>query len=580
MNELGQRMQGDLASDTYYSQNFANDGERFIAWYLRNVLLRSQVQARGDITDGADDKQIDAVVVDDDKRQVLIVQGKFITASKVDSGPLKEVLSAWMQIQNLPALQESANAKLKVKLEEVSEALQDDYEVVFELLTTGQLTASAKADLASFQDTISEYEHPSASITLVDTEALQARWDEALSSALPKLKHTVTLEPGKYLSLDVSNFKTVLAGIKLSEVLRLPGVHDQTLFRRNVRQSLGITNKVNKGLRQTLLGDNPHFFFLYHNGITAICDKLSLDPATNKLKLEGLSIVNGCQSINTIFACSEKAKSAADAHILFRFYEIPQADIADRISIYTNSQSAVKPRDLRSNDKRITAIKTAYESAYRDGFLSVKRGQDRPADKDDTKTMDIVLLAKCLMSWHCQRPNIAYNENKIFDKYFDQLFKKDYAPQDIHALNQWMQHIERRWGKGDLGLNETLMAVPSYAKFHLLYGVQTCFCIASNQADKVPAPSATMAALNEPDPIITLAANCYNSALDTAVAEYNDKGKVFSPQNWLKAKDSLSKVQASLRMYMQMMGSMPGGAELKKRMVLDPAKFSLRWSAE
>ncbi len=580
MSDIITRIQRDIQQDNYYSQNFSNDGERFVAWYLRNVLLRTPVQTRDDITDGKDDKEIDAVIVDDEKRQVIVVQGKFFTTTKVDGGPLHEVLAAWLHIQNLPALQESANQRLKVKLEAVSEALQDDYEVVFELLTTGSLTDAASADLKSFTETIGEFEHPVDSITLVDAPTLQARWDEALSVALPKLRHNLTLEQGKYLSLEVANFKTVLAAVKLSDVLRLPGVKDQTLFRKNVRQSLGLTNKINKGLKQTLIGDNSNFFFLYHNGITAICDKLTLDHETRSLSLEGLSIVNGCQSINTIFACSEKIKQSNNSYLLFRFYEIPQADIADRISIFTNSQSAVKPRDLRSNDKRISALKTAYENAYRDGFLITKRGQERPADRDEKKTMDIGLLAKCLMAWHCQRPNIAYNENKLFDKYFDQLFRVDYSPADIHTLNLWMQRIEQRWQQNSLGLNEALMAVPSYAKFHLLFGVQVCFCIASNQSDKVPSPSATLPALSDPDPIITLAANCYNSALEVAVSEYQEKGKVFSPQNWLKAKDSLNKVQASLRMYMGMMTSMPGGVDLKKRLVLDASKFSLRWSAD
>ena len=50
MGELLDRIKRDLHQDTYYGQNFANDGERFLAWYLRNVLLRTPVQARDDIT--------------------------------------------------------------------------------------------------------------------------------------------------------------------------------------------------------------------------------------------------------------------------------------------------------------------------------------------------------------------------------------------------------------------------------------------------------------------------------------------------------------------------------------------------
>src|ERR1700686_97783 len=105
MSELIHRIQRDIQQDSYYHQNFANDGERFLAWYLRNVLLRTPVQARDDVTDGADDKQIDTIIVDDEKRQVLILQAKFLTTTSVDHEPLHEVLAAWLHIQNLPALQ-------------------------------------------------------------------------------------------------------------------------------------------------------------------------------------------------------------------------------------------------------------------------------------------------------------------------------------------------------------------------------------------------------------------------------------------------------------------------------------------
>lgn len=71
------RITEDIAQD-YYQQNFPNRGQRFVAWYLRNIHLRDPIQARDDITDGSDDKQIDAIFVDDDKATVFVIQGKFI----------------------------------------------------------------------------------------------------------------------------------------------------------------------------------------------------------------------------------------------------------------------------------------------------------------------------------------------------------------------------------------------------------------------------------------------------------------------------------------------------------------------
>ena len=45
-------------SNDFFQQNFPNDGQRFVAWYLRNILFRDMNETKDDITDGADDKPI------------------------------------------------------------------------------------------------------------------------------------------------------------------------------------------------------------------------------------------------------------------------------------------------------------------------------------------------------------------------------------------------------------------------------------------------------------------------------------------------------------------------------------------
>ena len=80
----------------YYQQNFSNDGARFVAWYLRIILSRDFDVIKYDITDGEDDKQIDAIVMDEENSTIYIIQGKFITSNKLDSGPVREVLSSWI----------------------------------------------------------------------------------------------------------------------------------------------------------------------------------------------------------------------------------------------------------------------------------------------------------------------------------------------------------------------------------------------------------------------------------------------------------------------------------------------------
>lgn len=304
-------------------------------------------------------------------------------------------------------------------------------------------------------------------------------------------------------------------------------------------------------------------------------------------KVKGLSVVNGCQSLNTILSCSEKVKTLDNAFVMFRFYEIPHRDRADRISVSTNSQSPVKPRDLRSNDKRVLGLKKLYEK-YPQGYLITKRGEHAPADKDKSLVVDLVDLGKYLITWHSQRPNIAYSETRLFDKYFEQLFKRDYKPENVHALAAWMGEVMKRWTKENpLGLNESLLAMRSYSPYHHLYAVSLCFCVANKMAEGVPHPVVTMTKAKTAgvvEQVVDMAGTCLNTALEAAANEPLPANRVFSPQNWIKTKTCLAGIRAAIQQYFAMLPSMPGGRELSQKLrtalTMDPGQFEARWAAD
>ena len=576
-----EKIKEDITQD-YYQQNFTNDGQRFVAWYLRNIHLRDPNQTKYEVTDGPDDKQIDAAVIDENNSVVYIIQGKFIGENRVDSEPLREVLSSWVQLKNIVRLQETGNEKLKRRLSDVATALDDEYEVVFELITTGELTAPAKEDVKSFQEQLVADEELPASIHIVDKEELKRRYDLALERESPIINYNLTLESGKYMMMGLAETKVAIAAIPLRDCIRFPGVKDGTLFQKNVRQSLGLNNRVNKAMKSTIYSDRHKDFFFYHNGITAICNKMELNDGN--LLLRGLNVVNGCQSLNTILVCSEKVKELDDTYIMFRFYEIPQRERADRISVATNFQTAVKPRDLRSNDKRVLNLKRAFEQKYSQGYFITKRGEEAPAEKDRKYVIDLVDVGKYLVSWHSQRPNNAYSETKIFDKFFEQLFKREYEPEDLQALNFWMQEIYSGWvPQNPWGLNESLLAMKAYAPFHQLYAISQIYSIASNQSDRVPKPSATYKNAQRYRTIgrvVNIAATSLNFALETAANEPQSSNRVFSPQNWIKTKTCLAGISAAVRMQLMMLSNMPGGNELKNSLVLPSENFGYRWEAD
>lgn len=337
----------------YYVDNYPNDGQRFVAWYLRNIFNLDEVETKDAIVDGAGDKQIDAVYIDNQDCKVYIVQGKYYKGT-ADAEPVRELLSCWTQIKDSKQLQESANTKLKSKIQEISTALQDDYDLFIEFLTTATLTDSAINDFNVFKEEMRTSETLPAELVLVDSEVIETRYNDTLNKNRPYIDHQFELESSKYMELDLNGTKAVIAAVPLRECFKIPGIKDGTLFRKNVRQSLGTENKVNKGIANTLK-NNPEDFFFLHNGITAICSSLKFE--NNKLLTKGLNVVNGCQSLSTIYSSSEVVRNNTNGYVLFRFYEIGDDLKCDSISTSTNSQSAVKARDLRSNDKSVLAIK-------------------------------------------------------------------------------------------------------------------------------------------------------------------------------------------------------------------------------
>ncbi|MDR3328169.1 MAG: AIPR family protein [Prevotellaceae bacterium] len=580
--EIQEKIKSEIATDKFYQDHFSNDGFRFVAWYVRRVLLQNTEATKMVVVDGANDKKIDALVIDDDNRNIIIIQGKFYQSGKIDSEPLNEILSAWVRLQDLHSLQNDGNNRLKERIEVLRQALEDEYNIVFELLTTGELTPSALSDFEAFSNKLEESKDFSASITLINSSVLEARLLDAEAKQFPMLNHVVNLDPDKVMVFNIQGTRSVVAAMPLLECLRFPGISDQKLFRKNVRQSLG-WNTVNKRIKGSLKSERPQDFFFSHNGITAICSEFSLNEDKTQLSCKDLNVINGCQSLTTIYRCSEDVRKIPNdkGYILFRFYEVPQKDLVDKISINTNSQSAVKPRDLRSNDRVVLSMKRVYEAMFPDGLLLNQRGMEIPGSIDKSKVIDVGELAKMIMAWHCQRPNTSYNEKKLFDELYKNVFKTDYNPVSILALNTWGSLITETWNT--LNLEDVLKASPAYVKYHLLYSISSLIAYANGQGDKVPFPSATLEiAKQHGKEILPFAVNCLNQALKSANQQAQVGGKIFSPHNWLKNNDSVnsqSLVASTMVGFMDGMSTL-SGKNIKEILKVEADKFELRWKAE
>jgi hypothetical protein len=224
------------------------------------------------------------------------------------------------------------------------------------------------------------------------------------------------------------------------------------------------------------------------------------------------------------------------------------------------------------------SLKRAFESVYPDGFFIAQRGAERPADRNADKTVDSAELGKALMAWQCQRPNNAYNEKRLFDENYKTIFRPDYDPSSVLALQTWMNAIERAWP--NLHMNDALRAGKSYVRYHILFAVSCLIAYASGQGDKIPVPAATLhIAQQHSHEVLPLAANCVDQALTSAVNESQAAGRVFSPQNWCKNRASVQSESLVASTMIGMLRGMNGQAVIDK-LQIPSQQFGLRWSAD
>ena len=270
-------------------------------------------------------------------------------------------------------------------------------------------------------------------------------------------------------------------------------------------------------------------------------------------------------------------------HVLFDYAPVSVELIREIIETRNLIQH---PESIR----RVLAIKRAYEHKYPSAYFVTKRGEEAPADRDQSLVVDLLDMGKYLMAWHSQRPNVSYSENKIFDKHFEQLFKRntEYPPENVHALHHWMKEVKKRWEKDNpLGLNESLLAMRAYAPYHHLYAVSLFFCQINRVGQGVPTPAATLTKATEADlvgQLVDSAGACLNSALEAAANEPQPTNRVFSPQNWIKTKTCLAGIRQAIGQYLIMLPAMPGATELNQKLRtalrMHREQFEDRWAAD
>jgi hypothetical protein len=143
--------------------------------------------------------------------------------------------------------------------------------------------------------------------------------------------------------------------------------HGSRLLEGNVRAFLSVRGKVNRKIRETIIGKHPENFFTYNNGISVVVHSITLSSDKKKIvNFSDFQIINGGQT--TASLASAKVKKEASLENMSKIYvpmkltvlnvdhdmteeeENKSNEIIQQISKSANCQNPVSDADFFSND--------------------------------------------------------------------------------------------------------------------------------------------------------------------------------------------------------------------------------------
>ncbi|PEK28190.1 hypothetical protein COL47_05980 [Bacillus toyonensis] len=428
------------------------------AWALFALDLHFNIEdihvtASHCITDGKNDRKCDIIYINEEEQKAIIAQSYTaekikISAKKNKASDLNTAIS-WLlsrELDELPTLLKARAEELRdfilsekiKKIEvwyihnclehpEISNELKT-VEHTGQALLQGDLYKNLEIDLKAKEIGLSTIEswYKSSKATILINEAFEVE----------------TL--GGYV-INNTNWRVYNTAVSASWIQELFKKYNDDLFSANIRGYLGSRkdkNNINNNIKNTM-EEQPENFFIFNNGITALVNQLHLpeEGTPNKLKIEGISIVNGAQTTGSIGSLKTSLQDSKSS-IPLRFIECGEPEVIQNIIRYNNSQNNVQVSDFRSTDVIQTRLRSEFATHYPDlTYLGGRRGSAEDTIKRIKNLISSDQVAQSLKAFHGDVTNATHYKSKIWedDNLYSEIFNEHNNAKHIifiYSLNQ------------------------------------------------------------------------------------------------------------------------------------------------
>lgn len=412
-----QNLAGKVLSGYLYDGR--TESAAFLAWFLENILRLDDVEAAGAICDSPSDRGIDAIYVDRDNNEIIFMQAKVRQneTKTVGDQSIRDFAGAFAQFATAELIEAAiagdAGSELSKLLarNDVATKIREGYTPKLWFVTNSTVDANGARTANS------------TNVQVFDRDQIAGRFIEIDAPDVVKGSAEFDVSDNGFLKFSAGDKATLyLITAKATDFLTLGGIADGSLFAQNVRLSLGNT-KVNKDIVATVSDKSKHIFFpMYHNGITIISRKVE---AGDKIIITDYVVVNGAQSLSVLNR--HRSKVSDDLRLVAKIIQIEGDDgFAREITLASNNQNAIKPRDQKSTNVHQIRIEAEFDKIAHEGYrYIIKRGQD--------ETGNVVIneeAGRLMMAYDLHEPWSCHQIYKVFDEKYVDIFGRP-------AANAW-----------------------------------------------------------------------------------------------------------------------------------------------
>lgn len=435
--------------------------DALILWFGENYLSLDPDDVKERIIRDKHAEGIDAVLIDQRNYDLFFIQAKTVTTfdKTKNNFPENDVKSTLAGARFL--VKGDYKGKITPELENLIDEYHDldrtgDYKTTVLFLTLKKEPIDNKY-IEGFKK-----DFPKAGVDFYNFEWL---FDFYVNKYLP-----MRADPPKRISFEVltnlltkdSPDKSRVFTCKGKELAKIYNDHRDAIFQQNVRYSLGLRPKsINRQILETAIDTTRDVYFWYfNNGITIVCKTINEATSGKVISLDEAQIINGAQTTYALYEAYRNGELKDNVEVLVKAIESNDKDFIESVTLYTNSQNAIRLRDLCSKDEIQTKIQKILLDSYKyfyerargefDSLYPTSVAKEKLLDKNyKSKIINNENAAQSFLAMYLNKPAQAKSgKGRIFMKdtagFYDDIFKKndDIIPEKILMSWKLLKYIE------------------------------------------------------------------------------------------------------------------------------------------